>query len=478
MSTNLTQGIMQVVDNSVWSINDALRQITQRLDDLKGLSGQVTINDRVAVSNPVVVADAVNLGSLNSTLTGYVPTSRLINTTSPLSGGGNLSADRTLSLGTVPIANGGTNATSFTTASIPYFDGTKLNENNANLFWTNATTLLTATNMKSTGRVAFGATGVLGGSLGPVLNISETFHVSSSVWHQIDATFDSTWISSGVKALAVEFTDITTDSSSGTISPSVIFGRYSWNSPVDALGGITVFNMAVRSLAGGTGLLQGFTLFNCMPGVYSGAVPSRITGFNLSNQGKAGSAIDIMLYDVKQQLGTGTFIGFNIIGMASTMASAVGMIFAAQNAAVPSLSIDSHEDLGISVSKKLLLECVSVTSKGTTYLWANGAGKPELYATGVKVWDATTTQWTCDVNFGIADGKNCVLGTTTGTIWGSTVTQKQSWWGAPPIVQPTTAIAASTFVANTSGIVNDTATWDGYTIGQVVKALRNEGLLA
>lgn len=51
-------------------------------------------------------------------------------------------------------------------------------------------------------------------------------------------------------------------------------------------------------------------------------------------------------------------------------------------------------------------------------------------------------------------------------------------FGAAPIVQPTTAIAAATFVANTSGIANDTATWDGYTFGQVVKALRNMGALA
>lgn len=51
-------------------------------------------------------------------------------------------------------------------------------------------------------------------------------------------------------------------------------------------------------------------------------------------------------------------------------------------------------------------------------------------------------------------------------------------FGATPIVQPTTGVAAATFTANTSGIADDTATFDGYTIGQVVKALRNEGLLA
>jgi len=55
---------------------------------------------------------------------------------------------------------------------------------------------------------------------------------------------------------------------------------------------------------------------------------------------------------------------------------------------------------------------------------------------------------------------------------------KIGFWNATPIAQPTTAVAAATFAANTSGIANDTATFDGYTIGQVVKALRNAGLLA
>lgn len=60
----------------------------------------------------------------------------------------------------------------------------------------------------------------------------------------------------------------------------------------------------------------------------------------------------------------------------------------------------------------------------------------------------------------------------------SATLNKIGFWNATPIVQPTTAIAAATFVANTSLIANDTATFDGYTIGQVVKALRNAGLLA
>lgn len=46
------------------------------------------------------------------------------------------------------------------------------------------------------------------------------------------------------------------------------------------------------------------------------------------------------------------------------------------------------------------------------------------------------------------------------------------------IYQETTGIAAAAFVANTSLIANDTATFGGYTIGQVVAALKAQGLLA
>jgi len=77
-----------------------------------------------------------------------------------------------------------------------------------------------------------------------------------------------------------------------------------------------------------------------------------------------------------------------------------------------------------------------------------------------------------------ADGYNISFNTSTGTKIGTATSQKLSLWNATPNVQPTTAITAGAFVANTSGITDDTATFDGYTIGQVVAALRRIGALA
>jgi hypothetical protein len=46
------------------------------------------------------------------------------------------------------------------------------------------------------------------------------------------------------------------------------------------------------------------------------------------------------------------------------------------------------------------------------------------------------------------------------------------------LYKETTGVAAAAFVANTSGISDDTATFGGYTLGQIVGALQRHGLLA
>lgn len=105
-------------------------------------------------------------------------------------------------------------------------------------------------------------------------------------------------------------------------------------------------------------------------------------------------------------------------------------------------------------------------------LFRAAAGDIRMGVTGTFVMNWTTT------TVGLAEGINLSLGTSTGSKIGTSASQKLSFFGATAIVQPTTAVSAATFVANTSGILNDSATWDGYTIGKVVKALRNLGILA
>ena len=130
-------------------------------------------------------------------------------------------------------------------------------------------------------------------------------------------------------------------------------------------------------------------------------------------------------------------------------------------------------------SKSLIFETYGTdqnyfTSYGGNFRIRTGDALPiEFYTTNVK-----RLTLLAGGSLLFAEANDIQTGTTTGTKIGTGTTQKIAFWNATPIVQPTTSVTASTFVANTSMILNDSATFDGYTIGQVVKALRNMGLLA
>jgi hypothetical protein len=52
------------------------------------------------------------------------------------------------------------------------------------------------------------------------------------------------------------------------------------------------------------------------------------------------------------------------------------------------------------------------------------------------------------------------------------------FFGVTPVTQPTTATTGATFVVNSGGTIHPTSTFDGYTLAQVVRALRDLGILA
>lgn len=92
--------------------------------------------------------------------------------------------------------------------------------------------------------------------------------------------------------------------------------------------------------------------------------------------------------------------------------------------------------------------------------------------------DSTTALQLTTTAMTFSNAVNIVFNTSTGSKIGTATSQKLSFWNKTPIIQPTTGITAAPFVANTSGIVNDTATFGGYTIGQIAAALINVGILA
>ena len=90
---------------------------------------------------------------------------------------------------------------------------------------------------------------------------------------------------------------------------------------------------------------------------------------------------------------------------------------------------------------------------------------------GAVTTDASTATWCDAINF--------VFGSTTGTKFGTATSQKLSFWNATPIVQLTTAVGSATLASPGAGTnIKTDDTFDGYTLQQIVKALRNLGILA
>lgn len=82
-------------------------------------------------------------------------------------------------------------------------------------------------------------------------------------------------------------------------------------------------------------------------------------------------------------------------------------------------------------------------------------------------------------NIGVLDTEQGSAGGATGGLRiGGTSASLIGLWGATPIARPTTGVTGATRVGGGGTTLTDTDTFDGYTLAQIVKALRNIGALA
>jgi hypothetical protein len=84
----------------------------------------------------------------------------------------------------------------------------------------------------------------------------------------------------------------------------------------------------------------------------------------------------------------------------------------------------------------------------------------------------------------LQDGRNFQFATGTGTKIGTGSSQKLSFWNATPIAQPSSTGESTGFTAGAGTTVTHLSTFTGnvgstaYTISDIVKHLKNEGLIA
>jgi hypothetical protein len=182
--------------------------------------------------------------------------------------------------------------------------------------------------------------------------------------------------------------------------------------------------------------------------------------FNLTNGGVntlLGGALSTDYWAIQDSTGTDNLLKVDPVNGIT----AKGSIYLS-NANFPTITFDSL--VGAGISGQITSYSGNLDIKPTTRLTLWGAGLPKMStdASGITISDA--------VDF--------VFNTTTGTKFGTATNQKFGFWNATPVIQPTTGISAGTFVSNTGTNVHQASTFDGYTIGQVVAALRQIGLLA
>lgn len=107
------------------------------------------------------------------------------------------------------------------------------------------------------------------------------------------------------------------------------------------------------------------------------------------------------------------------------------------------------------------------TSNGSWMDFKNSSG-----TVGVAIKGGTSDAIT------LAAGRDIYFDTVTGTKIGAATSQKLAFWNKTPIVQPTTAVGSATRAGSGGTNLTSNTTFDGYTLAQVVLALRNVGLLA
>jgi len=217
----------------------------------------------------------------------------------------------------------------------------------------------------------------------------------------------------------------------------------------DGNGGINYPNISSLNVSG-----SGVTITNPTPGVI---------GLAISGGGSfvpyTGAIANLNL-GAFRLLSTGATI--NIIGTDFIVTGLSGQAFRINNA---DLKTQLYAGGGINYPALTF-------ASATTYGFSYGASQIGLVTANVSRMSLSTTAVT------FADSFNMSFNTTNGTKIGTTTTQKLSFWNATPIVQPTTAVTAATYVPLAGGNIQQNDTFDGYTIAKIVKALRNTGLLA
>lgn len=322
--------------------------------------------------------------------------------------------------------------------------------------------------------------------------------LSSANWTTFNNKLSSTDIGVSVQAYNANTTTLgntTTGSGSIVLGTSPTFTTSILTPTITGISGALTFTNAAQS----SGAVKDYTFTSAAHTGQTASTEVNAVNFNLSATLQHATGAITTQRDFYIQARTHSFVGASTISAAGTLVVSAAPIAGTNATLTDKYSIWSQSgnvyfqdsnttnfrfgDAGggnAGISVVWLDQATSQSSSNwslgqngtTSYFNAPTSGTVSLTIASVDQITITTTTTT------FKDALNIAVGTSTGTKIGTTTAQKIGFWNKTPIVQPTTAVAAATFVANSGTAVNDASTFAGYTLKQVVQALQNIGLLA
>jgi hypothetical protein len=419
------------------------------------------------------------------TILGYTPVTnaRTISTTSPLSGGGDLSANRTLSIAQA------------TTTESGYLSSTDWNTFNGKQSALTFSTGLTNTSGTITANLSVGVSGgqsVIGGSAsGNSLTLTSTSDATKgsiifgtlSVYDELNDRF-GLGITAPTAALHIVKSSGQSLFINSTASGTTAFQA---NGTTTVTSGTTphalvqlISSPTANSTAGSRALYMRHSLdavgINFTNSGANGPVSSFFENriLNVGTITSVTGAIfnGTLMGDTALTCGTITdTVGIRVYGVSSfsntltnTITNSRGL-YIHQSTKTASQTITNQVGLNV--------EALSIATNNTAIL----LGTTTIPSGNWGIYSATTNTNYFAGSIQLVD-KDFILSTSTGTKIGTATGQKLSFWNKTPIIQPTTGITGATFVANTGTTINTGSTFGGYTLDKIAAALINLGILA
>lgn len=315
----------------------------------------------------------------------------------------------------------------------------------------------------SSGQLQFNSSGYLAGMAGATwdnTNRSLTLGGATLATSQPVLNLSQTWNAVGVTFTGLDFNVTDTASAAGSgIADFRVGGSSIARVGKAASNALTLVNSGVISSASTGGLFLGSSGGTPTLTYASGISLGSAATLGWSSASTPTTSPDTLIRRVSSgviQFGTdGAFPSAYTLQISNSIGGAT-------NINGPNFTIRAGFSTGTGVGGSLIFQVSPAGSSGATL----NAGVSALTIAATRV-------------ITIADAFDLAFNATTGSKIGTATTQKIGFWNATPIVQPTTAVAAATVAATGTGdVVAASTTFDGYTIPQVVKALRNAGLLA